>query len=98
MSITEVGKTLKVGTKLTVELQEPGVKKLKQASVTVKATKRPGYTEYVYQTGKLPVGTTTVRFYEKVGKKLKLVRTETLKVQKKTSKKSKSAATRALVA
>jgi hypothetical protein len=73
--------TLKVGTSLTVQVKEAGVKKLKTAKV--KVSKSGKHSEYTYKTGKLPVGTTTIRFYKKVGKRLVLVRTETVKVAKK---------------
>jgi hypothetical protein len=73
--------TLKVGTPLTVKVTEPGVKRLKTAKV--KVGKSGTHTDYTYKTGKLPAGTTTIRFYEKVGKRMVLVRTETVKVAKK---------------
>jgi hypothetical protein len=73
--------TLKVGTVLTVRVKRPGVKKLKTAMVRVGKTGT--HTDYSYATGKLPTGDTTIRFYKKLGKRLILIRTETVKVSKK---------------
>ena len=73
--------TLKVGTTLTVKVTEPGVKKVKTAKV--KVGKSGTHADYSYKTGKLPVGSTTLRFYKEVGKRLVLVKTETVKVSKK---------------
>lgn len=84
-TVTEVGKQLKAGAKLTVKISEPGHAKPIVRSSTVK-----GNHTYQYKTGKLPVGTTTIRFYEKSGKKLKLVRTEKVTV-KAAHKKSRLA-------
>jgi hypothetical protein len=78
--------SLKPGTVLTVEITEVGVKGASSARIKttkVKVGKTDGQTGYSYKTGKLPVGTTTLRFYKKVGKRLVLVRTEVVKVAKK---------------
>jgi PKD repeat protein len=75
-------KSVKVGTRLTVRMSEPKVRVAKAASAMVGA----GHV-LRFSTGKLPVGVTTIRFYETVGKgkkaKLKLVKTETIHVSKK---------------
>lgn len=73
--------SLKAGTTLTVQVKTSGAKKVKTAKV--KVSKTSGHTGYSYKTGKLPAGTTTIRFYKTVGKRLVLVRTETVKVSKK---------------
>jgi hypothetical protein len=76
--------TMKAGTVLTVQVTETGGSskaRVKTAKVTVRTVGK--HTDYSYKTGKLPVGTTTIRFYKKVGKRLVLVRTETVRVSKK---------------
>jgi hypothetical protein len=78
--------SLKTGTVLTVEVTEAGSKGASSARIKtakVKVGKTDGYPGYSYKTGKLPVGTTTLRFYKKVGKRLVLVRTEVVTVSKK---------------
>jgi hypothetical protein len=78
--------TLKVGTVLTVDVTEVGVNAASKARVKtakVRVRKTGGRTSYSYRTGKLPVGTTTLRFYRRLGKRLVLVRTEVIKVSKK---------------
>lgn len=78
--------TLKAGTSLTVEVTETGIKNASKARIKTAKTKvgkTDGHASYSYKTGKLPVGTTTIRFYKKVGKRLVLVRTEIIKVSKK---------------
>jgi hypothetical protein len=71
---------LKAGTALTVEVKQSRVKKVRTA--TVKVGKTGTDSEYSYKTGKLAAGTTTIRFYRKVDKRMVLVRTETVKVSK----------------
>jgi Lamin Tail Domain/Fibronectin type III domain/NHL repeat len=85
-TLVEVTRSLKAGSVLTVEAKLPGVKKVRKATVRLKKTNHAGYVEYRYATGKLPVGVSTIKFYEKVGKKLRLVRTERVHVSKPKAK------------
>jgi hypothetical protein len=78
--------TLKVGTVLTVKMTETGISgtgKARLKTAKVKVRRAGKHTDYSYKTGKLPLGTTTIRFYKTIGKRLVLVRTETVKVSKK---------------
>lgn len=85
-TLVEVTRTLKAGSALTVEAKLPGTEKLRKASVKVTKTTRSGYVEYRYKTTKLPVGVTTVKFYEKIGKRLRLIRTERVHVSRPKAK------------
>jgi hypothetical protein len=78
--------SLKPGTVLTVEVTEigkAGAGKARVRTAKVKVGKTDGHVGFSYRTGTLPAGTTTLRFYRKVGKRLVLVRTEVVKVSKK---------------
>jgi hypothetical protein len=63
-TVAEVDTKLKPGTKLTVKATEPGHKSPVTARTKVQADH-----DYDYPTGKLPVGTTTIEFYETDGNK-----------------------------
>jgi hypothetical protein len=78
--------SLRPGTVLTIEVTEVGIKSAGKARVRtakVRVGKNDGHVLFSYRTGTLPLGTTTLRFYKKVGKRLVLVRTEVIKVSKK---------------
>lgn len=84
-------KSLKVGTKLAVKLSEPKTGRKGATQLKTKSTRVAANHVVKLATGKLPAGLTKIRFYETVGKgkqaKLKLVKTETVRVTAKKGKK-----------